>query len=865
MPLNSMRPGDTGSANVGVTTHTGGVSGPAHVGSMAAPPFGKTGDTGGAAGPAHVGYTGGGGMGMSYLINNLGLPAVGHDLADAVLGQTKMEKRPRSKESNSEFDGIDGNSGKDSDMSHDSEFESDQSESGSTRNGARSVRSFAPARRAGQSRTRIPRKKRRLRQVIHVPVVLQDDQYKLKCSACLVSIHERSPVAPKPEYGDYFPWSLYTKKYHSETQELQCRFPKGLFCAFCRNAYQSAGLAAKFQKTLSQFAADITVVGSAVARYHPEFLALRAKYIKALQRSDDSAAPGFDGDEDDSRPGGSRVKKVAMQGLRDEATQTLAAIEQKGMRDEAPKERFVEEKRWCEKKLGTRPSDPPVKALFNGQWLVGWWIEPEEIWHTRTFYSDKNTTNHRFIADNSGELGKERIENETAAVHASFDKGKAAVMASRVQVELPVQNTANDVLAALRAAGIDIPEAPAPEHEAEPGLPNLPSGNGTRPTEIEDDQEPEVLNFDGFFGCVPEDASASSGRGAKDRSATTASAGAGQNKSAATANSSAGQKKSAGLGAIPTAATGSNASLGTGTGIKPTGHAPVDTKLSATMGSLRPSGPAVVGAATGGSLRPSGPAVVGAATGGSLRPSGPAVVGAATGAGRSASSGVGSNTLSGPAVVARATASAADAGKSKKPERQAPVEHDGRAMRFKEALYENEAKRHPIMGIATAILRAEFGLRSAAEKEDVKKRVDECRKKNTEAKELCKKMTARANAVTDETRKFCATELARLDNDYTDTQVLANLFAIWVKEPISTSEWLDNFDACEKRGIVMDGVGITKLRFDLRIKQYMAYSQVSVPIYTYTHQLSSEASTLCSEALGSPGRVGATREAPRRT
>ena len=51
----------------------------------------------------------------------------------------------------------------------------------------------------------------------------------------------------------------------------------------------------------------------------------------------------------------------------------------------------------------------------------------------------------------------------------------------------------------------------------------------------------------------------------------------------------------------------------------------------------------------------------------------------------------------------------------------------------------------------------------------------------------------------------------------------------------------------------MDGVGIAKLRFDLRIKQYMAYSQVSVPIYTYTHQLSSEASTLCSEALGSPG------------
>ena len=100
---------------------------------------------------------------------------------------------------------------------------------------------------------------------------------------------------------------------------------------------------------------------------------------------------------------------------------------------------------------------PAKEQWVSKMWRKGLCAQPVDIGeHRRMHFTKTSTAKTTHIADNSGELGQAKIANSTAAAAASMERLKQSVADARVEAPA-VHSNAQDILAALRTAGVNLP------------------------------------------------------------------------------------------------------------------------------------------------------------------------------------------------------------------------------------------------------------------------------------------------------------------------------------------------------------------------------------------------------------------------
>lgn len=125
------------------------------------------------------------------------------------------------------------------------------------------------------------------------------------------------------------------------------------------------------------------------------------------------------------------------------------AIENEGVVDKSNWE-FVEKDHWPEK-YGPVPTTKSGREWVQGKWRYGWCYDPTPGIFTSSFEYGKMVEQKRnCLADDSVELGKEKVALVHNAARASMEKEKERVEKSAIEVT-PVRpcTTAPDVLVAL--------------------------------------------------------------------------------------------------------------------------------------------------------------------------------------------------------------------------------------------------------------------------------------------------------------------------------------------------------------------------------------------------------------------------------
>ena len=127
--------------------------------------------------------------------------------------------------------------------------------------------------------------------------------------------------------------------------------------------------------------------------------------------------------------------------VREEArVTTMNIVQEQGYEDEAPKDRFCEEKLWEETFPNEpKPDKPATEHFVSAKFMTGWWIAPTQPGLHERRHLHRNTvqeiTNHE---NNKGPFGNERLERARQAQTNYFENVKEQTKKAAVKAPSPL-------------------------------------------------------------------------------------------------------------------------------------------------------------------------------------------------------------------------------------------------------------------------------------------------------------------------------------------------------------------------------------------------------------------------------------------
>ena len=268
-----------------------------------------------------------------------------------------------------------------------------------------------------------------------VPVEIDSDcVQKLRCKLCSAKATELSPLASSDDvYIKYIEWRLYHKK--KIQGRIVSRVPRGRLCNWCPKTFFALG----WEDEFASIGAYSKTISTTNKERHQKFLTGRKAVIKSHLKT--ASGLGVR----------ARMTSSAQKDVNDAAV-TLDTVTAETRRMAKPKMQFVTVEKWDEKLDGKFDAAKVIEENCFGKRQKGIWKNTgREGVYDGEHFEDKIVEERTRETDDSGPLGKTRMEHKQAKLRSLLDNREK--MQKEAAVDAPTPTSVQDILNLLASAG----------------------------------------------------------------------------------------------------------------------------------------------------------------------------------------------------------------------------------------------------------------------------------------------------------------------------------------------------------------------------------------------------------------------------